>query len=117
MCLYELSIVDDTLEMLGTSKNYQQLRKWIFIMISGWIVSSFFWNIIDSIWFNHSYFSISRICVPFVANFLVHINTLGALTWAIILRSVSTHIYIFRKSTKGLTIFFKLLLHILKCFI
>jgi len=41
MCLHELSLIDDTLEALGFSKEYQQLRNWIIQIIIGWIVFIF----------------------------------------------------------------------------
>ncbi|XP_071632448.1 uncharacterized protein [Temnothorax longispinosus] len=90
MCLHKLSIVDDTLELLGSSKKYQRLRKWIILMISGWIALSLFMNIVDSIWLNYDHFSISRICVPFLGNYLLHVNTLSALTWGTILGYTSS---------------------------
>ncbi|KYN44815.1 hypothetical protein ALC56_00810, partial [Trachymyrmex septentrionalis] len=37
MSLHKLSIVDDTLEALGASREYQQLRNWIIRIIIGWI--------------------------------------------------------------------------------
>lgn len=97
MCLHKLSLVDDTLEVLGTSKEYRRLRKWIIIMIFGWIVSSLLMNAFDSFWLNYAYFSIIRICIPFVGNHLLHVNTLSALTWGTILRYIYIYIYISRK--------------------
>jgi len=48
MCLRELAIIDDTLETLGTPKEYQRLRKWIIRIIIGWIAYVFYqftyWN-------------------------------------------------------------------------
>ncbi|KYN17537.1 hypothetical protein ALC57_10159, partial [Trachymyrmex cornetzi] len=41
-CLRELAIVDHTLEILGTPKEYQRLRNWIIRIIIGWIVYVFF---------------------------------------------------------------------------
>ncbi|KYQ54790.1 hypothetical protein ALC60_06392 [Trachymyrmex zeteki] len=35
-CLYELSIIDDSLDALGASKKYQRLRNWIIRIIIGW---------------------------------------------------------------------------------
>ncbi|KYN19369.1 hypothetical protein ALC57_08285 [Trachymyrmex cornetzi] len=40
-CLRELAIVDHTLEVLGTPKEYQRLRNWINRIIIGWIVYVF----------------------------------------------------------------------------
>jgi len=88
MCLRKLSIVDDTLEILGTAKEYQWLRNWIIRMIIGWIVMSFFMNACDSFWLNYKYFSITHTCFPFLGNYLLHVNTLSALTWGTMLGSV-----------------------------
>ncbi|KYN18969.1 hypothetical protein ALC57_08642 [Trachymyrmex cornetzi] len=41
MCLYELSVVDSTLEALGAPNEYQRLRNWIIRIIIGWIVYIF----------------------------------------------------------------------------
>ncbi|KYQ55646.1 hypothetical protein ALC60_05457, partial [Trachymyrmex zeteki] len=42
MCLHELAIIDETLEALGTPKEYQRLNNWIIRIIIGWIVYVFF---------------------------------------------------------------------------
>ncbi|KYQ49532.1 hypothetical protein ALC60_11397 [Trachymyrmex zeteki] len=42
MCLRELAITDETLEALGTPKEYQRLNNWIIRIIIGWIVYIFF---------------------------------------------------------------------------
>ncbi|XP_011868554.1 PREDICTED: uncharacterized protein LOC105562370 [Vollenhovia emeryi] len=93
MCLHKLSIVDNTLEVLGTSKEYQRLRKWIIQLIHGWLSLALFMNSVDIFWLNYQDFSITRVCVPFLGNHLLHVNTLGALIWGVILGSVYIHIY------------------------
>ncbi|CAL1676351.1 unnamed protein product [Lasius platythorax] len=90
MCLRKLSIVDDTLEMLGTPKEYQRLYNWVIGVIIGWIALVFLLNASDSLWLNYEYFSLIRICVPFVANHLVHVNTLNVLIWVTILRYIGS---------------------------
>jgi len=42
MCLRELSLVDDTMETIGSPKKYQRLRKWIIRITIGYIVYVFF---------------------------------------------------------------------------
>ncbi|KAM0734581.1 hypothetical protein ACS0PU_011400 [Formica fusca] len=110
MCLHKLSIVDDTLEMLGTPKEYRRLYNWVIGIIVGWISLIFLINASDSLWLNYEYFSLTRICVPFVANHLVHVNTLNILIWVTILRYIESrfqrineHIYdmLEYKRTKG----------------
>ncbi|KYQ56885.1 hypothetical protein ALC60_04171 [Trachymyrmex zeteki] len=44
MCLRELAIIDETLEALGTPKEYQRLNNWINRIIIGWIVYVFFYT-------------------------------------------------------------------------
>jgi len=41
MCLHELSLVDDTMEAIGSPKKYQRLRKWIIRIIIGYFVYMF----------------------------------------------------------------------------
>ncbi|KYN06946.1 hypothetical protein ALC62_02102, partial [Cyphomyrmex costatus] len=41
ICLRELSIVDDTLEALGSPKEYQMLSNWINRIMIGWIAITF----------------------------------------------------------------------------
>ncbi|KYN39824.1 hypothetical protein ALC56_05764 [Trachymyrmex septentrionalis] len=42
MCLRELSLVDDTMEAIGSQKKYQRMRKWIIRITIGYIVYMFF---------------------------------------------------------------------------
>lgn len=88
MCLQKLSIVDDTLEVLKTPKEYQLLYNWIIGIIIGWILLALLIDAFDSLWINYEYFSIARIFVPLVTNYLLHINTYSAFIWAVILGSV-----------------------------
>jgi len=85
MCLHTLSIVDDTLKALGIPKEYERLRNWIIRMIIGWIVLSLVMNATDSFLFSYKYFNISHICIPFLGNHLLHVNTLSALIWGTML--------------------------------
>ena len=41
MCLRELSLVDDTMEAIGSQKKYQRMRKWIIRITIGYIVYVF----------------------------------------------------------------------------
>ncbi|KYN26925.1 hypothetical protein ALC57_03693 [Trachymyrmex cornetzi] len=47
-CLRELAIVNHTLEVLGTPKEYHRLRNWIIQIIMGWIVYVFYQLTINS---------------------------------------------------------------------
>lgn len=88
-CLYKLSIVDDTLEVLGIPKEYQRLYKMTIKVTVGWIVMACVMDMVDIMWMGYdSYFDIVHICVPFVVNHLLHVSTLNGLIWGTILRSV-----------------------------
>ncbi|KYN27517.1 hypothetical protein ALC57_03093 [Trachymyrmex cornetzi] len=50
-CLRELAIVDHTLEVLGTPKEYHRLRNWIIRIIIGWIVFVFWQSMCDNFYF------------------------------------------------------------------
>ncbi|KYN28007.1 hypothetical protein ALC57_02584 [Trachymyrmex cornetzi] len=89
MCLHELAIVDDTLEALGTPKEYQRLRNWMIRIIIGWIAYVFFhlahWNIdqlILSFYGAYTYFSFFD---PFLFYYPSNIIILNALISAAIL--------------------------------
>ncbi|CAL1676352.1 unnamed protein product [Lasius platythorax] len=85
ICLNKLSIVDDTLELLKTPKEYRLLHKWIIGIIIKWILLSLLIDVSDSLWLNYEHFSVTRIFVPLVTNYLLHINTYSAFIWAVIL--------------------------------
>jgi len=42
MCLHKLSLVDDTMEAIGSPKKYQRLNKWTNRIIIGYIVYMFY---------------------------------------------------------------------------
>ncbi|KAL6422637.1 hypothetical protein ACFW04_010697 [Cataglyphis niger] len=86
-CLNRLSIVDETLEKLGTLKNYMKLRKQIIWLIIGWIVSIFFMNIIDGLWmFMHiRIYRIVAVCVSLIFNHSYHINVIHDLKYMMLL--------------------------------
>lgn len=89
MCLHLLSIVDDTLEALGTSKEYHRFHNNVFRLTIAWFMGVIVINILDVSLFSYEYyFAISRIFVPFVGNHLLHVTALCSLTWTIILQSV-----------------------------
>ncbi|KYM98960.1 hypothetical protein ALC62_10321 [Cyphomyrmex costatus] len=77
-CLRELSVVDNTLEVLGVSKEYQMLRNLIIRIIIGWI----------AIWF--IYFTISIFRNYIYWNTLSFLGILYSILW-IILLPIDTH--------------------------
>lgn len=84
----KLSIVDDTLEVLGIPKNYQLLHKWMIGVIIGWILLACFLNTLDGVWIYYEQLNIITACLPFFLNYLLHVNTYNGLIWGVILGSV-----------------------------
>lgn len=85
-CLRELSLVDNTLEALGTPKEYRRLYKWMIGVIVIWVVSSNFLNIMDVLWeislTNHDFVDI---CIMLGGNIILHIGTInGAISGTIL---------------------------------
>ncbi|XP_029665570.1 uncharacterized protein LOC115236970 [Formica exsecta] len=92
-CLNRLSIVDETLEKLGTPKNYMKLRKQIIWLIIGWIVSIFFMDIIDSLWFfihMAEYQIVIAVCGSLILNYSYHISVIYDLKYMILLGYMKT---------------------------
>jgi len=99
MCLHELSLVDDTLEAVGTSKEYQRLRKWIIRIIIGWIVCTFNeFASITYINFVHGYnTNLIETYFLFVMRFPKYVHILGTLIWGTIFGLVYIYKHLFRK--------------------
>ncbi|EZA58585.1 hypothetical protein X777_14748 [Ooceraea biroi] len=94
-CLRKLSVVDDTLQVLGTPKEYRLLYKWTIGVIIGWIILACFLNTIDSIvsyYYTREHSDIVRICVPFFTNHLFHVDTYSGLIWGTILGHIHLHL-------------------------
>ncbi|KYQ48401.1 hypothetical protein ALC60_12557 [Trachymyrmex zeteki] len=98
MCLRELAMIDETLETLGTPKEYQRLNNWIIRIIIGLIVYFFFYltYIIFSIFLLDDTFNfIDYLIMPFdifLMNYPSYIIILNAMISATILGLV--HVYI-----------------------
>ncbi|XP_072767256.1 uncharacterized protein [Anoplolepis gracilipes] len=76
-CLKRIAIVDDTLEQLGTTTNYQKLRKRTVWLILGWLMISIIMNIIETLWLKDQYNNLSAIIiiyVPCILNYCAHTN-------------------------------------------
>ncbi|KYN21161.1 hypothetical protein ALC57_06471 [Trachymyrmex cornetzi] len=86
-CLRELAIVDHTLEILGTPKEYQRLRNWIIRIIIGWIVYVFYQLACDFVTFFYLNIDVNFF-VTFVAillNYPSYVIALSSLISAAIL--------------------------------
>lgn len=90
----------DTLEKLGTPKNYMKLHISVKRLIIGWIMSVFFVNMIDSLWLigrSPKSYAIIAIYQTFVLNHMSHLNMLYDLTFMMLLRYIlitSNHAHI-----------------------
>jgi len=89
MCLHELSLVDDTMEAVGSSKKYQCLRKWIVRIIIGHIVYMFYQFaicvyivIIDE---DENNIDFVIICLSYLYFYADFVHILNALIWGSIL--------------------------------
>lgn len=91
-CLEKLNIVSNTLEKLGTSKNYARLRIQIIWLIIGWIFVTFLANVNDYLWYYKHMpksYVIMTICAPCIVNHPLHLNTLYDFMYMMLLRFVA----------------------------
>ncbi|XP_018337027.1 PREDICTED: uncharacterized protein LOC108745387 [Trachymyrmex septentrionalis] len=89
-CLDELNIVSNTIEKLGTSKNYAKLRIQTTWLITGWIILVSLIDIYDYVWYREHIprsYSIMAICAP-IGNHPTHINTLYDFMYMMLLRYI-----------------------------
>ncbi|KYQ56412.1 hypothetical protein ALC60_04685 [Trachymyrmex zeteki] len=98
MCLRELAIVDNTLEVLGMPKKYQRLHNWIIRMIIGWILYIFtnlaYINLVFTIFFpNNTLNSLYLTYNTFIYFYPAFVITMNVLISATILGLV--HVYTF----------------------
>lgn len=92
--------MDDTLEALGTPKEYQQLYKWMIRVIIVWIVSSNLLNGLDTlVESTDSDFDIMYIYSMLMCNLLPHVDTINGLILGTILGLV--HVSYFHKTTSN----------------
>ncbi|KYN30077.1 hypothetical protein ALC57_00463 [Trachymyrmex cornetzi] len=96
MCLHELFVVDETLQALGTPKEYQRLRNWIIGIIIGWIVYIFL-NIASTICYVFLLhvvpINFDTIYVIFLFLYPQFVIILSALIWGTILRYTSSRFH------------------------
>ncbi|KYM95500.1 hypothetical protein ALC62_13930 [Cyphomyrmex costatus] len=89
MCIKKLSFVDNTLELLGTPKEYHKIRnsmKWIFITWFTMICTTWF---VDSLWYIEKHNDVRAMFIPIVKDYLLHINTLMDMMYMFLLRFVN----------------------------
>jgi len=92
MCLHEFSLVDDTMEAIGSPKKYQRLRKWIIRIIIGYITYVFYqlascaYIQIMYYYLNYNCFVIT--CRVFLFSYRDFVHIASVLIWGTILRLV-----------------------------
>lgn len=94
--LNKLAIVDITLEKLGTTINYQQLRTKTVRLVLGWFALVILINFIQIIYleYHFKYNSATATYLVFMINYCNHINLIGDLTMTSILGLVLYYINI-----------------------
>lgn len=102
-CLNRLSVVNNTLERLGTPKNYAKLRTRVIWLIVGWMIVSFMMDIVDNVWFimHTSTFTVVAVCLPYIINHTLHINALYDFTFMALLGCVRIAIKMSSSSRYG----------------
>ncbi|KYM79269.1 hypothetical protein ALC53_10282, partial [Atta colombica] len=101
MCLHKLSLVDDTMEAIGSPKKYQRLSKWINRIIIGYIVYMFyefsvcvysqfmFYPKHDINTYDLNNINIVFICIMFLSFYPDFVHISSALIWGTILGYIS----------------------------
>jgi len=87
MCLHELSLVDDTMEAIGSPTKYQRLRKWIIRIIIGYFIY-IFCQFATSVYINFirgSNINFVSICKIFFMSYEDFVHISSALIWGTIL--------------------------------
>ncbi|XP_028050223.1 uncharacterized protein LOC114255497 [Monomorium pharaonis] len=87
-CMKKLSLVDDTLEKLGTAKEYhrmQNLTRQILIM---WFLITCISSIFDSFLCMTVHDDIKAILIPYILNYSVYANTLTDIKFVLLLRYI-----------------------------
>jgi len=89
MCLHELSLVDDTMEAIGSPKKYQRLRKWIIRIIIGYIVYIFYrlasCVYFEFMFFNQAHTGFVAVCKLFLFSYGEFVHISSSLIWGTIL--------------------------------
>ncbi|XP_029665576.1 uncharacterized protein LOC115236977 [Formica exsecta] len=89
-CIKNLSLVDDTLEQLGTPKEYCKMRnsmKWIMII---WFMTICITWISDYFWDMEKFQDTRVIIIPAIINYPFHLNTFMCIMFIFLLRYIGT---------------------------
>jgi len=89
MCIKKLNFVDNTLELLGTPKEYRRMRnsmKWIFTLWFIMICTTWFTS---SLWYIEKYNDVRAMFIPIIKDYLLYINTFIDIMYMFLLRFVN----------------------------
>lgn len=90
-CLRKLTIVDETLDKLGTTTDFQKLDTKMTRFLAGWFTTVLILNCGDSFWWQDRYNVLTSYYITFVVNYATHTNFLDDLIFAYILGCVFFH--------------------------
>jgi len=80
--------VDDTLEKLGTPKEYRRIQNSIIWTLIVYLIITLILFATDTIWNIEKHNTIKAIVIPLVMEYPFHVNTLGDIMFAFVLRFV-----------------------------
>lgn len=76
ICVKRIALVDDTLEELGTPKEYRRIRNSVIWLVIMWLGLVFLATSGDALWCMEIYDDQKAIIVPLVMDYPVHVNSL-----------------------------------------
>lgn len=82
--------MDNTLELLGTPKEYRRMRNSINLIFITWFLMITITWFFDSLWFIEKYNDIRAMFIPIIKNYPLHINILIDIMYMFLLRLVNT---------------------------
>lgn len=91
MCIRNLSLVDDTLEQLGISKEYCKMRNTIKWILTTWFMMICMTWTIDAYWSFENFQEIRALIIPIVAHYPFHVNTIMDMIFIFLLRFVKSN--------------------------
>lgn len=86
ICIRQIALVDDTLEELGTPKEYRKLREsvtWLLFVWLGIVCAAYAG---DSLWCIEMYNDIRAMIIPILMDYPIHVNTFTDMTFVLLVR-------------------------------
>ncbi|KAL6267837.1 hypothetical protein P5V15_000909 [Pogonomyrmex californicus] len=92
ICIKKLGLVDDTLEKLGTPKKYHRMQNSIIWLLIIYLIVVLISLITDSIWNIEKHNSTKAISISFVMGYPFHVNAIGDIIFAFVIRYIGTRL-------------------------